>query len=157
MDLDKYEMGFFNEQVALAIKSIGFSEDDITFVRGSLEKEFTRRCSPEATVIPASAGPNLQAICIAENCLLDPHATCSAYPNKGIAEIPAIANATLVGNITKSDSDGASSASSSASGSSSASATQAASTGGAVKLVGASAVIGSIAAVVGAGFFSFPL
>lgn len=159
MDLDVYEMGFFIDQVGLSMKSLGFEEADITFTKSSLDKVFNRRCSPEATVIPESAGPNLQSICIAENCLLDPNATCAAYPNKGVALVPAVANATLVGNVTKADSlgNGSQSSSASGSGSSTASATGAASTGGAVRLVGASTVVGSITAAIGAGFFAFAL
>ena len=49
------------------------------------------RCAPATTVIPAQ-GPQLQSICIADNCLLSPNSTCSAYEP---AVEPGVANSTL--------------------------------------------------------------
>lgn len=101
MDPDIFEAGFFNEQIVLAVQSVGFEDPDVTFTREGLAKTFTTRCIPPAAVIPASAGPQLQSICVAPDCPLDPQANCSAYPNDGNVTPPAIANATLVGPAAK--------------------------------------------------------
>ncbi|KIX04298.1 uncharacterized protein Z518_05165 [Rhinocladiella mackenziei CBS 650.93] len=101
MDSDKYEAGFFNQQIGLAVASVGFEEADVNFTLTALDMTFTHRCSPPAAVIPASAGPQLQSICVAPDCPLDPMADCSVYPNNGVIAQPAIANATLVGDIAK--------------------------------------------------------
>ena len=101
MDIDKYEMGFFNHQITLAVASLGFEQPDVDFTLTSLEKVFSTRCSPPATVIPADAGPQLQEICGAPNCPLDPNANCAAYPDGEPEQQPVIANATLLGNVTK--------------------------------------------------------
>src|SRR4051812_8581030 len=77
MDLDVYEMGFFIQQVGSALTSLGFDEADVTSTASFLDTVFNYRCSPEPPAIPASAGPQLQSICIAHNCPLDANATCS--------------------------------------------------------------------------------
>jgi hypothetical protein len=147
MAFDKYEMGYFIQQTALAVKSLGFEDLDVELVQTGLDTTFNKRCSPPTTLIPASAGPQLQSICIAEDCMLDPNATCDAYPNHGTEPAPEIANATLVGNVTKPGTN-TTGTEASASGSSVASATKAASTGTACK------VVGSLAAVGGAAIFA---
>lgn len=101
MKSDPFESGYFNEQIVLAAKSLGFEEADCDFTQKALDATFGNRCSPAAPVIPASAGPQLQAICVSENCPLDPNATCSAYPDNGTVPFPAIANATLAGTVVK--------------------------------------------------------
>ncbi|KIW13669.1 hypothetical protein PV08_08860 [Exophiala spinifera] len=101
MDPDIFESEYFNEQIVLAAQSVGFEDPDVTFTREGLAKTFTARCIPPAVVIPASAGPQLQSICVAADCPLDPQANCSAYPNDGNVSPPAIANATLVGPAAK--------------------------------------------------------
>lgn len=101
MDIDKYEMNFFTEQIVTAVASVGFEQPDIDFTNSSLYATFANRCSPPTTVIPADAGPQLQAICVAGNCPLAENSTCSAYPNGGPVEQPVVANASLVGNVTK--------------------------------------------------------
>ena len=94
-------MGFFNERIALAGASLGFEQPDVDFTKKSLEEVFSRCCSSPAAVIPPNAGAQLQAICTVPNCPLDRNANCAAYPNGGPVEQPVIANATLVGNVTK--------------------------------------------------------
>lgn len=165
MKFDPWESGFFNEQIVLAAKSLGFEEADCDFTLKALEATFGNRCSPAAPVIPASAGPQLQAICTSESCPLDPNATCSAYPD---VPFPEIANATLAGAVVKqNDTGAASTASASASGSGSSS-TAGSSTGSAasasgssgastLELNGALKVIGTLATVVGAGLFVVPI
>ena len=123
MYLDKYELGYFYEQVSLAVKSLGFEEPDVDFTKKTLETVFGKRCSPPATVIRAEDGPLLQSSCIAEGCPLDANATCDAYPNGGFGQYPVIANATLVGDIVKENGTSLAAASSSEAVASSASAT----------------------------------
>jgi hypothetical protein len=101
MDIDKYEMGFFNEQIVTAVASLGFEQPDVKFTNDSLYTVFSNRCSLPTAVIPPDAGPQLQSICVAGNCPLDVNATCGAYPGGGFVEQPAVANTTLVGNVTK--------------------------------------------------------
>lgn len=98
MDLNKAEMGFFVDQAVRGLLSIGFSQDDAQFVNNTLNTVFNKRCAPATPVVPASAGPQLQAICIAADCPLSVNDTCSKYED---AVAPAVANATLIGNYTK--------------------------------------------------------
>ncbi|KAK5274939.1 hypothetical protein LTR99_004351 [Exophiala xenobiotica] len=158
MDLDIFETGWFNAQIVLAVQSFGFEDPDVTFTREGLNKTFTARCIPPAAVIPASAGPQLQSICIAPDCPLDPQANCSAYPNNGIGAQPAVANATIVGPAGKDNGTAAPAPSSGSSSSMSSSSTATGSaaisshTGGAVhtymgwttlKTVGVASLIGA--------------
>ena len=99
MDLDKYQTGFFNQQIVLAVTSLGFEQPDIHFTQKGLEATFSNRCSPATKVIPADAGPQLQSICVAPDCPLDTNADCAAYPDGGPVEQPAIVNASLLGNV----------------------------------------------------------
>ena len=99
MDLDKYQLGFFNEQCGLSLAALGVYQSDVSILLEKLDRLFTRRCSPPARV-PEDAPAALQAICIAPNCPLDTHPDCAAYPSKGVALAPGIANATLAGNLT---------------------------------------------------------
>jgi hypothetical protein len=94
-------VGFFNKQIVDAVASLGFEEADVKFTADGLEATFSNRCSPPATVIPPEAGDQLQSICVAGSCPLDENAACGAYPNGGFVEQPVVANATLVGNVTK--------------------------------------------------------
>ncbi|KAJ9136887.1 hypothetical protein NKR23_g9480 [Pleurostoma richardsiae] len=98
MDLNAAEMGFFIDQATRGLLSIGFTSADAQFVNTTLDKTFNKRCAPAAPVVPADAGPQLQAICVAADCALSPNDTCSAYET---AVAPAVANATLIGNYTK--------------------------------------------------------
>ena len=101
MDIDKYEMGFFNTQIVSAVASLGFEQPDVDFTNTSLYTVFSNRCSPPAAVIPPDAGEQLQTICVAGNCPLDGNAACGAYPNGGPVEQPVVANASLVGELVK--------------------------------------------------------
>jgi hypothetical protein len=170
MKSDPFESGFFNEQIVLAAKSLGFEQADCDFTQKALEATFGNRCSSAAPVIPASAGPQLQAICVSENCPLDPNATCSAYPDDGFVPFPEIANATLAGAVVKENDTSAAATASpsgtsattgsgSASGSSTASGSAATSTGGAsaLELSSALKIMGTLVTVVGAGLFIAPL
>jgi hypothetical protein len=94
MDLDKYQVYYFIEQVGLAAASFGVADSDIAAVAMALENLFYYRCSPPTTVIPAQ-GPALQAICIADNCPIAPTgATCAAY---AAATQPAVGIPSLAG------------------------------------------------------------
>ncbi|KAF2117460.1 hypothetical protein BDV96DRAFT_611805 [Lophiotrema nucula] len=93
MDLDPSEFGYFVTQVGLAATSFGVSTDDVSTVAAALQKLFGYRCSPAVAVIP-EMGPTLNSICQNEKCPIDPNATCSAYPNNGVAVEPLMANAT---------------------------------------------------------------
>lgn len=101
MDIEKYEMDFFTLQIVSAVASLGFEAADVHFTNASLHAAFGHRCSPPTTVIPPAAGQQLQSICVAPDCPLHPHARCGAYPDGGPVEQPAIANATLVGDVVK--------------------------------------------------------
>ncbi|KAH8651436.1 hypothetical protein BX600DRAFT_528722 [Xylariales sp. PMI_506] len=114
MDLNAAEMNYFVEQAVKGLISFGFSDADAQFVNSTLDTTFNRRCAPAQSLIPPSAGPQLQAICIAPDCALSVNDTCSAY---NTATAPAIANATLAGNFTK-DANGQTSANASAASSS---------------------------------------
>lgn len=164
MKSDPYETGYFNEQIVLAAKSLGFEEADCDFTLKALDATFGNRCSPAAAVIPASAGPQLQSICVSENCPLDPNATCSAYPDDGFVPFPEIANATLAGAVVKeNDTSAASTASASGTGSPTGSATGTAasytSTSGAsaLELNSAFKIIGTLVTVVGVGMYAVPV
>lgn len=164
MKSDPYETGYFNEQIVLAAKSLGFEEADCDFTLKGLDATFGNRCSPAAVVIPASAGPQLQAICVSENCPLDPNATCSAYPDNGFVPFPEIANATLAGAVVK-ENDTSAASTASASGTSSptgsstgtAPTTSARSGASALELSSAFKIVGTLVTVVSAGLFVVPV
>ena len=107
MDLDKYQLGFFKQQCGLSLAALGVDGSDVNILLEKLDRLFTRRCSPP-TQVPGAGPAELQAICIAPNCPLDTHADCAAYPNKGVANAPGIANGTLAGNLTATNGTGSS-------------------------------------------------
>ncbi|KAE9364813.1 hypothetical protein N431DRAFT_447960 [Stipitochalara longipes BDJ] len=88
MDFDTYQMTFFISTVKSSALSLGFAEADATVLYNTLDTLFNRRCSPPLAVSGINAPPELQSICIAANCPLDPNSNCSAYPDNGIALIP---------------------------------------------------------------------
>lgn len=98
MYLNAAEMNFFIDQAVKGLISFGFSNDDAQFVNSTLNAKFNKRCAPAEAIIPPTAGPQLQPICIAPDCALSPNDTCSAYDK---VSTPAVANATLLGNYTK--------------------------------------------------------
>jgi hypothetical protein len=89
MDLIAAELGYFIEQAVKGLVSFGFSDADA---------QFDRRCAPGEPIIPASAGRQLQTICVAPDWPLSANNTCSVH---GGITAPAVANAALVGNFTK--------------------------------------------------------
>ncbi|KAI1262420.1 hypothetical protein F5Y18DRAFT_159589 [Xylariaceae sp. FL1019] len=78
MDLDVYEVSYFITQVGLAASSFGVADSDVAIVGSALQSLFGYRCSPPTTVIEAQ-GPELQAICIADNCPVATSAVCDSY------------------------------------------------------------------------------
>jgi hypothetical protein len=98
MDLNNGEMSFFIDQAVRGLLSFGFNQADAQFVNTTLLTVFNKRCAPATAVIPPSAGPQLQAICIAPDCVLSVNDTCAAYPP---ATPPAVADVKLIGNYTK--------------------------------------------------------
>lgn len=99
MDLSPAEVGYFIQQVALSAASFGVAESDIAIVGKALNGLFNVRCAPPTVVIPTQPA-RLQSICIQESCPLSPNDTCSAYPP---AVKPAVANATMAGNPSSSN------------------------------------------------------
>ena len=91
MDLNNAQMTYFINQVGLAAKSFGVADSDVTKVGDALTGLFNLRCAPATAVIKAQ-GPQLQTMCIAEDCKLSPNATCSSYD---AAVEPGVANSTL--------------------------------------------------------------
>ncbi|KAL4899299.1 hypothetical protein BDW74DRAFT_183832 [Aspergillus multicolor] len=88
MDLDTFQMSFFIQQVQDSALSLGFFPADAASLADKLDTSFNRRCAPVTRVGGISAPPELQAICIAENCPEHPRAMCGAYPRDGVALIP---------------------------------------------------------------------
>jgi hypothetical protein len=96
MDLSAEEVGYFMSQVGLSAASFGVASSDITIVANALNNLFGYKCSPPVAVQPR-ARPELQAICINDDCPLAANPTCGAY---GKAVEPA--TATVSGHPTKS-------------------------------------------------------
>jgi len=78
MALDSSELGWFIQNVGLAAASFGVADADVTIVGNALVGAFDYKCSPPVS-IPAYAAPELQSICIADDCMLAANATCAAY------------------------------------------------------------------------------
>jgi hypothetical protein len=78
MDLDTHEVAYFISQVGLAAASFGVTETDATAVGMALMNLFGYKCAPPTTAIKAQ-GPQLQSICIAEDCPLAVNAVCDEY------------------------------------------------------------------------------
>lgn len=98
MYLNAAEMNYFIDQAVRGLVSFGFNDGDAQFVNSTLNAKFNERCAPAEPIIPPSAGPQLQPICTAPDCVLSPNNTCSAYEK---ISSPAVANYTLLGNYTK--------------------------------------------------------
>lgn len=92
---------YFIEQVGLAAASFGVATADVEVVGTALMSLFGYRCAPPVTVIPAQ-GPQLDSICVAENCPIAPNATCSSYPTV-MHPVAAMPNNTYMGNGTSSN------------------------------------------------------
>lgn len=91
MGLNTAEVTYFIQQVGMAAASFGVADSDVTKVGEALSGLFNVRCAAPATAIPAQ-GPQLQSICITDDCKIAPNATCSSY--EAVVE-PGVANATL--------------------------------------------------------------
>ncbi|CAJ2510772.1 Uu.00g063970.m01.CDS01 [Anthostomella pinea] len=78
MALNTTEVGYFIEQVGLAAASFGVADTDVTAVGTALNTLFGYRCAPPATAVKAQ-GPQLQSICITEDCPIAPMAVCDKY------------------------------------------------------------------------------
>ncbi|TVY55712.1 hypothetical protein LCER1_G002768 [Lachnellula cervina] len=94
MDLDKFQMDFFISLVASSASSLGFDPADVAIYKNTLDNQFNTRCAPATAVPGIIEAPELQSICIAENCQLNPNADCAAYPGNGVAVAPKNATAT---------------------------------------------------------------
>jgi hypothetical protein len=88
MDLDIFQLTYFANLVVTALTSLGVSPSDSSLIGTSLAKQFNTRCAAPISVPHITAPPELQSICIAPNCPLDPHSNCSAYPLDGVALAP---------------------------------------------------------------------
>jgi hypothetical protein len=112
MDLDIFQMTYFINLVVTALTSLGISPSDASLIGSSLTKQFNTRCAAPISVPNIAAPPELQSICIAPNCPLDPNPNCSAYPLDGVALAPvnvttnvtvgSTGNGTGAGNLTSS-------------------------------------------------------
>ncbi|KAI1344133.1 hypothetical protein F5Y15DRAFT_103944 [Xylariaceae sp. FL0016] len=78
MDLDAAEFGYFVQQVGLAAASFGVADADVTAVGMALNSLFGYKCAPPTTAIKAQ-GPQLQSICIAEDCPVAENSVCDKY------------------------------------------------------------------------------
>ncbi|GJN77158.1 hypothetical protein PLIIFM63780_000647 [Purpureocillium lilacinum] len=78
MGLGKAEVDYFIAQVALAAQSFGVTDDDVKAVGEALNNAFNMRCAAPMAVLK-TARPQLQAICIADDCPKAKNATCDAY------------------------------------------------------------------------------
>lgn len=96
MNINEAEIGYFNQQVGLALSSFGAADEDVNAVGTALNNLFGYRCS-NATSIPPNTPPQLQAMCIASDC---PEATvapvCGSYnkARNGVGVDPATAATT---------------------------------------------------------------
>ena len=92
-------MDFFIQQVEDAAISLGISSDDAKVLGNILNTSYNTRCAPAVGVTNISAPPELQSVCIADDCLADPNENCAAYPLDGEALIPV--NITATSNSTR--------------------------------------------------------
>ena len=143
MDLDASEVGYFITQVGLAAASFGVAPADVTAVGHALAGLFDVRCAPPTTVIMAQ-GPQLQSICIADDCPVAPNATCSGVPepvepfvaNPALADGEGDSSSTASMAPTGVASNAPPSSTATATGSATAAATSAVATGAAARVAG---------------------
>jgi hypothetical protein len=88
MALDSAEVGYFISQVGAAATCLGVSSSDVSAVAGVLMQYFGYRCSPPLAI---TDGKQLQSICEACSCPLDPNAQCWRYPDGGCEPEPKVA------------------------------------------------------------------
>ncbi|KAE8454179.1 hypothetical protein EG329_005104 [Mollisiaceae sp. DMI_Dod_QoI] len=98
-DFSPYDMDFFIEQCTNSALSLGFSLTDVNTFYLSLQ-QFNSRCSPPSNVqgIPTLSNQTkeLQSVCLAPGCKLDPNAACSDYA-VAFEPLNVTSNATIVG------------------------------------------------------------
>ena len=92
MNLNAHQIGYFISQVGLSASSFGVSKDDIASVATALAEAFDVKCAPP-TIIDSSQGPQLQSICLADDCPEAPKGDCAPYGTS--AGEPLVANETL--------------------------------------------------------------
>ena len=81
MALSEDDIAYFITQVGNSALSFGVTSEDATAVGDALTKLFNYRCIAPEVVIP-DQGTELNSICLAESCPLDPvNATCNLYDN----------------------------------------------------------------------------
>ena len=102
MNLDAHQIGYFITQVGLSASSFGVTVEDITAVATALGEAFDVKCAPP-TIIDASQGPQLQSICLADDCPEAPKGDCAPYGTS--AGEPVVANATLAMGEGKKETD----------------------------------------------------
>ncbi|UZJ52101.1 hypothetical protein CBS101457_001421 [Exobasidium rhododendri] len=114
MNLDKYEMAYFIEQVGLSATSFGVTTEDATAVGTALTNAFDYRCLPPTSLGGGAANAS-QSICVAANCPLAASSNCTvtatSFPNgtNGVEAATAPATTTTSSSSgTKTGSDGAS-------------------------------------------------
>ncbi|KAL9104416.1 MAG: hypothetical protein Q9163_000621 [Psora crenata] len=92
MDLDSNQIGYFITQVGLAASSFGVTNADITAVATAVGDAFNMKCALP-TIVDPSQGPQLQSICLADDCPEAPKGECRPYGAS--AREPIVANTTL--------------------------------------------------------------
>lgn len=81
MALSEEDIAYFITQVGNSALSFGVTKEDATSVGDALTKLFNYRCIAPEVVIP-DEGNQLNSICLAKSCPLDPvNATCGLYDN----------------------------------------------------------------------------
>lgn len=75
MNLGPAQNGYFVEQVALAAKSFGVTDDDVKIVGTALTNLFEYRCSPPVS-LSQSFPEASQSICVTNDCPLDKNPVC---------------------------------------------------------------------------------
>lgn len=99
MALDPAEVGYFISQVGAAATCLGVASSDVSIVAGALYQYFGYRCSPYTDI--GIGGPQLESICEACSCPLDPKANCGLYPKGGCYREPKVAPQCKANNYEK--------------------------------------------------------
>jgi hypothetical protein len=92
MDLDANYVGFFNNQIALAMTSLGISRVDAVAFENKLNALFNWRCLPPLPFQPDATGLTLQSLCINKACPLASKTACNLYPDGGVGVPPMVAS-----------------------------------------------------------------
>jgi len=78
MKLNQTQVTYFIKQVGLSALSFGVSVEDATSVGDAMSNLFLMRCSPPTALAPG-APPQLQSVCITDDCVVDPKGDCNLY------------------------------------------------------------------------------